>query len=149
VALQAVVDDIHTQLATIDGALATAQPTSLLGARYLSEQAAPPRVVWVALKGKPGALRPSRHDPARVRLPVLDVACHIWGADPASAEVAAQRGPQRCPALSRLWRSLDLRRLAAAVGRRDRAARHARRRRLRVPHPDHRAAAGGRDGQRP
>lgn len=86
-ALQAVVDDIHTQLATIDGALATAQPTSLLGARYLSEQAAPPRVVWVALKGKPGALDPRGTTPRAFGCRYLDVACHIWGADTASAEV--------------------------------------------------------------
>jgi hypothetical protein len=86
VALANVVADIHTQLATIDSALATAQPAALLGSVYLNEQAAPPRVVWVALRGKPGALDPRGTTPRAFGCRYLDVACHIWGADAAATD---------------------------------------------------------------
>lgn len=85
-ALADVVADIHTQLATIDPTLAAAQPAALLGAVYLHEQAAAPRVVWVALRGKPGALDPRGLAPRAFGSRYLDVACHIWGADPAGTD---------------------------------------------------------------
>ncbi len=85
--LQAVVDDIHAQLAIIDAPFAVAQPTAFLGAKYLNENVAPPRVVWVALRAAPGAFDPRDKTPRAFGMSRhLNVACHIWGVDTAAAE---------------------------------------------------------------
>src|SRR6266480_3057387 len=85
--LKAIVDDIHTQLAVIDPTFAIAQATALLGGQYLSENVAPPRVVWVALRAAPGAFDPRGKEPRAFGMSRhLNAACHIWGVDTAAAE---------------------------------------------------------------
>lgn len=87
-ALKAIVDDIHTQLATIDATFAAAQPTSKLGGQYLSENAAPPRVVWVPLRAAPGAFDPRGTTPRAFGMSRhMNVACHVWGADSDAADL--------------------------------------------------------------
>jgi hypothetical protein len=54
-ALSDIVTDVHAQLVIVDAGIATAQPTGKLGAIYLAEFAAPPRVVWVPLRALPDA----------------------------------------------------------------------------------------------
>jgi hypothetical protein len=86
--LQAIVDDIYTQLAIIDPTFATAQTSSKLGAKFLHENVAPPRVVWVPLRSSPGPFDPRGLTPRAFGLARhLNAACHIWGADDAGADL--------------------------------------------------------------
>jgi hypothetical protein len=89
--LAAIVADIHTQLCAIDASFAAKQPDPLLGGPYLSENDAAPRVVWVALRAAPGPFAPTGREPRAFGMARhLAVACHIWGADTASAELLLQ-----------------------------------------------------------
>jgi hypothetical protein len=85
--IKAIVDDIHAHLCTIDAAFAAAQPTSRLGGEFMSENAAPPRVVWVPLRAAPGIFDPRGTTPRAFGMARhVNVACHIWGADDDSAD---------------------------------------------------------------
>jgi hypothetical protein len=85
--LQTIVDDIYTQLAIIDPAFAVAQTESKMGGEFLSENVAPPRVVWVPLRGTPGAFDPRGKEPRAFGMARhVHIACHIWGANDAGAD---------------------------------------------------------------
>jgi hypothetical protein len=92
-ALSTVIADVHTNLVSLDAGLAVAQPSPLVGALFLHENCAPPRVVWVPVRSSPGPLN-QRQAPASSRSTAprqlgtrnLSVAAHIWGADPDAAE---------------------------------------------------------------
>lgn len=84
--LSDIVTDIHAQLVIIDATIATAQPTALIGSHFLHENSAPPRVVWLPLRAKPGALDQRGVMPRSLGTRTLSVACHIWGTDTTAAE---------------------------------------------------------------
>src|SRR6266850_378085 len=109
--LKAILDDIHTQLALIDPALATAQPTSLIGGTYLNENVAPPRVVWVPISAAPGRFEPRGLTPRAFGMArYLHVACHMWGKDDDAAEtllLEVHNAARRSMASGARWISED------------------------------------------